>query len=203
MSSFIHGMLLSASLIVAIGAQNAFVLRQGLERRHVLPIVLLCAISDALLSALGIFGMGALFATSPLFLSAMAWAGAVYLAWFGAQSLRRAFRPAAKLTPSALHAQSRRSALRTALALTYLNPHVYLDTVMILGNAGAHEHASGQLAFWFGTTTASLLWFFSLGYGARLLRRWFTQPTSWRVLDGTIGVTMWSLAASLASRGLN
>lgn len=147
------------------------------------------------------FAMGGLFATSPLFLSAMAWAGAVYLAWFGAQSLCRAFRPAAPLTPSALHAQSLRSAIGTALALTYLNPHVYLDTVMILGNAGAREHASGQLTFWFGTTTASLLWFLSLGYGATLLRRWFTRPTSWRVLDGAIGVTMWSLAVSLVNRG--
>jgi L-lysine exporter family protein LysE/ArgO len=203
MSSFIHGMLLSASLIVAIGAQNAFVLRQGLERRHVFPIVMLCATSDALLSVLGIFGMGGLFATSPLFLSAMAWAGALYLVWFGARSLRRALRPTGPLAPSASRAQSWQAAMGTTLALTYLNPHVYLDTVMILGNAGAHEPAGGQLAFWFGTTTASLLWFFSLGYGARLLRRWFLRPTAWRVLDCAIGVTMWSLAAALASRGLN
>ncbi|WP_426302286.1 LysE/ArgO family amino acid transporter [Arthrobacter sp. R-11] len=227
------------ALIVAIGAQNAFVLRQGLLGRHVAAVVAVCAVSDAVLIAAGIFGMGGLVTAAPAVVVALRYIGAAFLFCYGAMAARRAFRPQSLLPGqageeglteagladgdgsggpgSSAPASSGRSspagssalatatrvkglapALATVLALTWLNPHVYLDTVVLLGSV-ANSQGDG-LQWWFGAGAAlgSILWFCSLGFGARLLRGFFARPASWRVLDGGIAVTMTALAAGLA-----
>ncbi|MFS8104416.1 LysE/ArgO family amino acid transporter [Lentzea alba] len=176
------------TLIVAIGAQNAFVLRQGLRRQAVVPVVAVCALSDALLVAVGIAGFGAIVSRWPQAITIAAVIGGIFLLGYGFLAARRAFRP------SAMHVEnsgSRRPVL-TAIALTWLNPHVYLDTVLLLGSI-----AAGRWLFGVGAVTASITWFVALGFGARLLSPLFAKPRSWRVLDGVIAAVMITLGATL------
>lgn len=190
------GFFLGLSLIVAIGAQNAFVLRQGLRRSHVLAICLACAASDAALIAAGVAGLGKAIAALPWLTPLMRYGGAAFLAFYGFRSLRAALGGNAALKPEGEAQESLAAALFTCLALTWLNPHVYLDTVVLLGSISTQYPGQG-LAFGLGATTASFLFFFSLGYGARYLRPLFARPAAWRVLDGLIALVMGSIAISL------
>jgi len=194
--ALLSGLGLGLSLIVAIGAQNALVLRQGLHRRHVGTVVLVCVLSDVVLIAAGVAGAGAVVQGRPWLLDAVRIAGAVFLAVYGALAASRAVRPHA-LTPSddAVPA-SVVPTLLTALALTWLNPHVYLDTVVLLGSI-AQSHAGRQWWFAAGAALGSTAWFTVLGYGARWLRPLFARRHAWRVLDSAIAVVMLALAVSL------
>jgi L-lysine exporter family protein LysE/ArgO len=193
-----QGFLLGLSLILAIGAQNAFVLRQGLLRRHVFAVCLVCALSDAALIAAGVAGFGALVERLPGLPRAMAWFGAAFLLWYGATRFRAALRPHS-LRVAEEEAPSARAAVATALAFTWLNPHVYLDTVVLLGGIAAGFAGGARAAFGAGAVAASFLFFFGLGYGARLLAPLFAKPQAWRVLDTGVGLTMWALAAKLVA----
>ncbi|MDR0848636.1 MAG: LysE/ArgO family amino acid transporter [Propionibacteriaceae bacterium] len=187
------------SLIVAIGAQNAFVLRQGIRREHIFAICLLCALSDAVLITLGIVGLGALVERAPIALDIMRWAGVVFLLAYAVFALKRAMKPKAMDVDSSAGTRlGLGAALAQAAAFTYLNPHVYLDTVMLLGSI-ANTHGP-TLRWWFaaGAVTASVLWFFGLGYGARLLAPLFAKPLAWRVLDVLIAAVMVFIAVTLA-----
>jgi L-lysine exporter family protein LysE/ArgO len=199
---FAQGLALSLGLIVAIGAQNAFVLRQGLRREHAGSVVLFCAMADGVLIAAGVLGMAQALGQRPGLTRALALAGALFLAVYGWQALRRA-RKAQQLNPAQGDAGLSRSAvLAQAAAFTLLNPHVYLDTVLLLGSIGA-QHAAA-LRGWFiaGASTASLCWFALLGFGARWLAPWFARPKAWQVLDGLIGLTMFTLSALLVRHAL-
>ncbi|MCW7941230.1 amino acid transporter [Streptomyces hygroscopicus] len=176
------------SLIVVIGAQNAFVLRQGIRRDAVLAVVGICALSDALLIALGVGGVGAVVVAWPAALTAVGLTGGVFLLGYGALAARRAFRPSA-LRVEGESERSRRRAVLTCLAMTWLNPHVYLDTVFLLGSIAA-GHGSLRWTFGLGAALASLCWFASLGFGARLLGRFLARPSSWRLLDALVAATM-------------
>jgi len=200
---FVHGLALSFGLIVAIGAQNAFVLRQGLRREHVGSIVLFCAAADGLLVAAGVFGMAQALARCPGLARALALAGALFLAVYGARALWRA-RRVQRLQPDASHAKPGRLAtLAQAAAFTLFNPHVYIDTVMLAGSIGAQQ--PGPLRGWFiaGSSAASLSWFLMLGFGARWLAPWFARPRAWRLLDGLVGSTMLVLSALLMRQALS
>ena len=193
----VSGLGLGLALIVAIGAQNAFVLRQGLRGEHVLTVVAVCAASDVVLIAAGVAGAGALLDRAPEALTAVRWAGVAFLAAYGALAARRALRASAVLRAESATTGARLPAVLTAAALTWLNPHVYLDTVVLLGAVAA---AQGDLRWHFGAgaAVASVLWFSALGNGARLLRPVFARPAAWRVLDGLIAVVMAVLAVGLA-----
>ncbi|SDT76750.1 LysE/ArgO family amino acid transporter [Actinoplanes derwentensis] len=193
-SSAIAGFVASAVLIIAIGAQNAFVLRQGLRREHVLPVVLTCALSDLALISAGIAGFGAVLNTHPGLITAIRWAGAVFLLGYAILAARRALRPSS-LEATAKAPTTLRATLLTCLALTYLNPHVYLDTVLLLGSV-AQQHQD-RWAFGLGAAFASLSWFFSLGLGARWLAPLLARPSAWRVLDASIAVVMTVLGVAL------
>ncbi|MET0310445.1 MAG: LysE family transporter [Burkholderiaceae bacterium] len=191
------GFLLSFTLIVAIGAQNAFVLRQGLRREHVLPLAAFCAAADALLMAAGVGGMAAALAGRPLLAQGLAMAGAAFLMVYGALAFWRARKPQAMEAAGTGASHALGPVLAQAAAFTFLNPHVYLDTVVLVGSIGAQQ--PGVLKWWFvaGATSASVLWFFGLGYGARLLAPVFARPRAWQVLDSLIGAVMFLLAAML------
>ncbi len=194
---FFQGLALSLGLIVAIGAQNAFVLRQGLRREHVGPIVLFCALADASLITAGVLGMAQALGARPGLARALSLAGACFLAWYGWQALRRARQPnelRAAEGGAGLHLAA---ALAQAAAFTLLNPHVYLDTVLLVGSLGAQQPAALQAWFIAGACTASALWFSALGYGARWLAPWFARPRAWQLLDLLIALTMFVLAALL------
>ncbi len=192
-----QAMALSFGLIVAIGAQNAFVLRQGLLREHVGSVVLFCAVADALLIAAGVMGMARFLGNSPGLACVLALAGAVFLAVYGWQALRRARHPH-RLKPSGRgEGLSRGAAVAQAAAFTLLNPHVYLDTVLLVGSIGAQQPPALRGWFVAGAGAASLLWFALLGFGARWLAPWFARPGAWRLLDGLIGVTLLVLSALL------
>ncbi len=196
MDAYGAGFSLGLGLIVAIGAQNAFVLRQGLMRAHVLAVCLACALSDAVLIAAGVAGAGALVAAVPALTLAARWGGAAFLAAYGALSLMRAWRGGERLE-AGRGAGSLRGALGTCLALTWLNPHVYLDTVVLLGAISSGFDA--RTAFAAGAVSASFAFFFALGYGAALLRPLFARPGAWRALDVAIAAMMWTIAARLAT----
>jgi L-lysine exporter family protein LysE/ArgO len=196
LTPLLAGLGLGLSLIVAIGAQNAFVLRQGLRREHVAVVVIICALSDAILIALGVWGLGALIAEADWLLVSVRIAGAAFLAWYGIRSAIRAGRPGALNTDPGGAPVSLRTAVVTALALTWLNPHVYLDTVMLLGSIGG-TYGEGQWWFAAGAALGSVAWFSALGFGSRMLRPVFAKPVAWRILDGLIAVVMIALAASL------
>ena len=198
----LEGFALGASLIVAIGAQNAFVLRQGLARHHVFAVALACFLSDAILIGAGVAGLGSLVRQAPVALRVVAIAGAAFLAVYGLLALRRAIRPGA-LRPAAEEAPGLAATLATCLALTWLNPHVYLDTVVLIGGLSARHPPAGALAFGAGAATASLVWFFGLAYGARVMAPLFARPMAWRVLDGLIAAVMGGLAVRLAVGALS
>jgi L-lysine exporter family protein LysE/ArgO len=196
-TAFVPGFLLGLSLIVAIGAQNAFVLRQGLRREHVFAICLVCALSDAALIAAGVAGFGALVTAVPWLAPVMRFGGAAFLFAYAVRSLWSAWRNPGTLNPSADVRKSLCATLAACLAFTWLNPHVYLDTVVLLGSVST-RYTGQRAAFALGAMASSFLFFFSLGYGARLLRPLFANPKAWRVLDAAIGITMLLLAAKLA-----
>jgi L-lysine exporter family protein LysE/ArgO len=201
LSAALQGFLLGASLIVAIGAQNAFVLRQGLERRHVFAVATVCSLSDAVLIAAGVAGLGSMVRRMPALLEAVTFAGAAFLFAYGALSLRRAFAWSETLQPAAASRAGLGAAVGTALALTWLNPHVYLDTVVLVGAlSGRYGAAAGM--FGAGAVIASVVWFYGLGYGARLLTPMFARPRAWQLLDIGIAVVMWSIAAGLVADAL-
>ncbi|MGW3422938.1 LysE/ArgO family amino acid transporter [Streptomyces phaeochromogenes] len=183
------------SLIVAIGAQNAFVLRQGIRRDAVLAVVGICALSDAALIALGVGGVGAVVVAWPEALTVVALIGGVFLIGYGCLAVRRVFRPSALLVEAGT-AGSRRRAVLTCLAMTWLNPHVYLDTVFLLGSIAA-DRGPLRWTFGLGAVLASLVWFAALGFGARLLSRFLARPSAWRVLDALVAVMMIALGATL------
>ncbi|MEO0823660.1 MAG: LysE family transporter [Pseudomonadota bacterium] len=200
--AFATGFATGFSLILAIGAQNAFVLRQGLLRAHVFWVCLVCALSDAVLIAAGVAGMGAAIAALPSLNAAMLWAGALFLALYGAFAMRRAFNPG-RLEAAAEGAGSLGVALATCLAFTWANPHVYLDTVVLVGAISVPWTEAGHgTAFGAGAMLASFVFFFSLGYGARLLAPIFARPRAWQILDILIAIIMWAIAASLVSAAL-
>ncbi|RDK01575.1 LysE/ArgO family amino acid transporter [Paraburkholderia lacunae] len=200
--SFSHGAALCASLIVTIGAQNAFVLRQGIMRSHVGKIVALCALSDFILIGAGVGGASVLVERYPVFVHAMLYVGLAYLAWFGINALRRALRPGhavldananGTVTPPVQRAMP---IILMTLAFTWLNPHVYLDTFLLIGTAGAREPEGARVAFALGAMAVSGIWFLGLGYGARALAPLFRRATAWRVLDGAIGSMVLLLAVT-------
>jgi L-lysine exporter family protein LysE/ArgO len=197
MNAFLSGLLLCLSLIVAIGAQNAFVLRQGLRREHVFAVCAICALSDAVLIAAGVAGFGALVTALPWLTPAMRYGGALFLAGYGIRSLIASWRGGQGLDPAANEPKSLRTTILTCLAFTWLNPHVYLDTVVLLGSVST-GYAGQRFAFAAGASTSSFLFFPALGYGARLLRPLFARPAAWRVLDAVIGTSMLALALKLA-----
>lgn len=198
---FTSGFLLSAALIMAIGAQNLFVLRQGLRREHVGAIVLFCGSADAVLISLGVGGVGAFLAAIPQLTVALAVVGAAFLGWYGFAALRRMATPEAMVVADAARMTLGR-ALMTTAAFTFLNPHVYLDTVLLMGAAGSTQPAALRPFFVAGAASASFAWFATLGFGARLLQPIFARPAAWRVLDALVGAVMLTLAASLLLHAL-
>jgi len=202
-SVFLQGLALSLGLIVAIGAQNAFVLRQGLRREHVASVVFFCAISDALLIAAGVLGMGQALGERPMVAQALALAGAVFLAVYGWKALRRALQQNGLLANEDGDGLTWAAAMAQAAAFTLLNPHVYLDTVLLVGSIGAQQPAALQPWFVAGASSASLFWFCTLGFGARWLAPLFAQPRAWQVLDILIGLTMWVLSGMLVMHLFN
>ncbi|MBO0845983.1 MAG: amino acid transporter [Nocardioides sp.] len=197
LDALVAGLLTGLSLIVAIGAQNAFVLRQGLLREHVGAVVTVCAVSDLVLITAGVAGIGAIVQRAPTALTVVRWLGVAFLTAYGVRSLWRA-RHAGSLRAASHDEPRLRGALVQAVALTWLNPHVYLDTVLLLGSIAAHHGPTGKWWFAVGAVLASMLWFTGLGYGARLFAPWLSRPRAWQVLDVLIGLTMLTIAFQLA-----
>ncbi|MEO0393311.1 MAG: LysE/ArgO family amino acid transporter [Pseudomonadota bacterium] len=195
-SAFIPGFLLGFSLILAIGAQNAFVLRQGLRGEHVAMVCFACALSDALLISAGVAGFSTLVAVNPWIEPVFRYGGAAFLIAYGLRSLWSAIRHHGALIPADGTPVQARRILGTALALTWFNPHVYLDTVVLLGSIST-QYPGREMIFGAGAVTASFVFFFCLGYGAGLLRPIFARPQAWRVLDLAVGIVMVSLAIKL------
>jgi L-lysine exporter family protein LysE/ArgO len=194
---FFTGLLLGGSLIIAIGSQNAYVLKQGLLKSHVLLICSICALSDALLITMGTSGIGSIVEKYPDLLKAITWFGAAYLVAFGLMSFKAAFNGETLQTATKAANQSTKKVITTVLALTFLNPHVYLDTVLLIGSIASPYSDNDRLYFTIGAVTASFLWFFSLGYGARYLSPLFEKPTAWKVLNIFIGFIMLLIAFKL------
>lgn len=199
-TAFVHGFTSTALLIMAIGAQNAFVLRQGLRREHVMPVVLVCALSDALLLQAGVWGMGGVLVARPEWAQVMRWAGALFLVGYAVQAASRAVKPAHLLVSANGPGASLRTTVLTVLALTWLNPHVYLDTVVLLGTMASPYPHWGRATFAAGGSLASALWFLSLGFGSRWLAPLFASPGAWRVLDGVTAASMMALAGVMVLR---
>lgn len=195
-TGFLTGFGTGFSLILAIGAQNAFVLRQGLARGHVFWVCLICAVSDAALILVGVFGFSLMTKAVPWLATALTLGGAAFLIVYGALSLRRALRPGA-LRAEQGTTGSLRLTIMTTLALTWLNPHVYLDTVSLLGAVSLPFEGAAKQAFAAGAVSASFVFFFSLGYGARLLAPTLSRPGAWAVLDTLIALVMWTIAVTL------
>lgn len=192
--SYFAGLGTGLSLILAIGAQNAFVLKQGLMRKHVLAVCLFCAVSDALLIAIGVGGMSMIGEGAPWLIGAMRWGGVIFLTLYGLRSFRAAFSGGEVLNPQG-RSNGLGVTLATIAALTWLNPHVYLDTVVLLGAVAAQW--PDQLGFAIGAISGSFLFFFSLGYGARLLAPVFAKPKAWQWLEFSVGCVMWLIALKL------
>lgn len=195
-SAFLPGFFLSLSLILAIGAQNAFVLRQGLRQEHVFTVCLVCAVSDAILIAAGVAGFGLASHALPWLEPVLRYGGALFLLAYAARSLRSALRNHGSLTPSGRQAAGLGATLATCLAFTWLNPHVYLDTVVLLGSISS-QYEGHKAAFALGAMAASFTFFFTLGFGARLLRPVFASQAAWRVLDVLVGIAMLAIALKL------
>lgn len=193
--SYLNGLLVAAGLIMAIGTQNAFVLAQSLRREHHLPVAMLCIVCDALLVAAGVFGLANVLAHNPTVLAVARWGGVVFLLCYGSLALRRACARQSLQQSEVVGLRSRRAVLLSALAVTLLNPHVYLDTVLLIGSLGAQQSVPG--AYVVGAASASLLWFSTLAIGAAWLAPWLARPATWRVLDLLVAVMMFSVAAQL------
>jgi L-lysine exporter family protein LysE/ArgO len=193
--SYLNGLLVAGGLILAIGTQNAFVLAQGLRREHHISVALLCIVCDALLVTAGVFGLAGLLAHSPVLLAITRWGGVVFLIWYGVQALCRACSKQSLQQGKATGLRSRRAVLLSALAVTLLNPHVYLDTVLLIGSLGAQQSVPG--AYVVGAASASMVWFSALAVGAAWLAPWLARPATWRLLDVTVAVMMFGVAAQL------
>ena len=193
----VAGLLTGLSLIVAIGAQNAFVLRQGLRRSHVGPVVAVCALSDLVLILAGVAGIGVVVDRAPWAVEVVRWLGVAFLTAYGVASLLRARRPEA-LAVGEDAPEARGGVVARAVALTWLNPHVYLDTVLLLGSIAGTHGSPGRWWFALGACAASILWFAGLGYGARLAAPRLADPRAWQVLDVAIGLVMLAIAVRLA-----
>ena len=196
MVALIPGFLTGLSLIIAIGAQNAFVIRQGLLRQHVLLVVAICAISDAALIFLGTGGLGTLIQSRPSLLEFIRWFGVIYLTWFGIRSIRSAFKDQSLIAGEG-SVISKSKIVATCLSLTFLNPHVYLDTVILLGSI-ANQFENDRWFFAAGGAVASLVWFTAIGFGARAASRFMSKPIFWKVLDSLIAAVMFTIAITLA-----
>jgi L-lysine exporter family protein LysE/ArgO len=196
LSVYVTGLMTGLSLIVAIGAQNAFVLRQGLVGAHVFAVSLACSLSDAALIALGVISFGQIAVVTPWFVPAMRYGGAAFLIWYGARNVYSALRSSEALAAWDARSASLAQTLAMCLALTWLNPHVYLDTVMLLG-AISTRFPGEQASFGAGAMTGSFLFFFALGYGATALRPIFASQASWRALEALVAFTMWTIAFKL------
>ncbi len=197
MTAFLNGFLIGASLIIAIGAQNAFILRQGLLKSHVFILCFICALADAVLIAAGVAGLGTIVSSNPTLLKVVTIGGVLFLAAYAVKSFRRAMNPEA-MAKGQEAALPLGKAIAACLAFTLLNPHVYLDTVVLVGSLSAQYPSGERLMYAIGAMSASFVWFFSLGYGARLLLPLFQKQRSWQVLDIIIGFVMAALALSLA-----
>lgn len=197
MGDVVAGLLTGLSLIVAIGAQNAFVLRQGVRRSHVGLVVAVCAVSDVALILAGVSGIGVVVDRAPWAIEVVRWLGIAFLTAYGVMSLRRARHPGA-LTVGDGVVEARRGVLARAVALTWLNPHVYLDTVLLLGSVAGTHGDPGRWWFALGACVASALWFAGLGYGARLAAPRLASPRAWQLLDVLVGVVMLAIAVRLA-----
>jgi L-lysine exporter family protein LysE/ArgO len=197
MFAFLPGFLTGLSLIIAIGAQNAFVIRQGLTKRYVFTVVAICSLIDASLIALGIGGLGAVISGLPWLLELIRWVGVAYLAWFGIKSVISATKTQS-LDPAGVESKSAGKVITTVLAMSLLNPHVYLDTVIFLGGVG-NTFGANRWFFAFGAMLASVVWFTSIGFGARAASRFMSKPLFWKILDGVIAVIMFTLAVTLAT----
>lgn len=195
--AFVKGFAVGVSLLVVIGAQNAHVLRMGLQRQHVFLTALICALCDAILIVLGISGLGLLITASPMLLLAVKYGGAAFLFYYGWRSLRSALKQQKMTLAQTPVNYTARQAVMTVLAMSLLNPHVYLDTVMLIGTVGAQEVGWNKLAFGGGAAFASLCWFFALAYGARLLIPVFARPRAWQILDCLVALIVWSIGLSL------
>ena len=201
MIAIIPGLLAGLSLIIAIGAQNAFVIRQGLTKKFVLLTVLICAFSDALLIALGASGLGALFKSNKNVLEFVRWFGVAYLIWFAFKSAKSALKKEV-LNSAGEASADRKSVILTVLALTFLNPHVYLDTVILLGSI-SNQFGSDKWFFVIGAMLASLIWFTAIGFGAKSASKFMSRPIFWKILDSIIAAIMLSIAAFLAFYNFN
>lgn len=199
LATFLSGLGTGAGLIIAIGAQNAFVLRQGLLRQHVLPVVLVCIGGDILCICAGVAGMGVLIRTNEWLMEFFRWGGALFLTVYGISAARRAASGNGSMEISEVGACSFMKAITSCLAFTFLNPHVYLDTVVLLGSIAAQYGEDLKWTFASGALTASVLWFTGLGFGARLLLPIFQNPRAWRILDSLIALVMWAIALTLVT----
>lgn len=193
MTTLLTGFLTGLGLIVAIGSQNAYVLRQGLLRQHVAVIVAVCSLGDVVLELAGVLGMGAIVQAHPDAVRALKWFGAAYLIWFGINSFRSA-RKQGSLDPAEANATTRKKAVLTVLGLTFLNPHVYLDTVVMIGSLANAHGSHGRWLFYIGSAAASLVWFAALGFGARALTPLVRKPRTWQIIDVVVGVMMFTFA---------
>lgn len=203
-STIIQGFFVSFGLIVAIGAQNAYVLKQGLLKQHIFWVCLVCFLCDFTLLSLGVLGLGSLISQSNLATLGLAIFGAVFLLWYGFRSFRSAYQGGANLSVDGTRSQTTlKQTIATTLALTLLNPHVYLDTLVLVGSIASPLTTAEKYQFLIGAVLASALWFFGLGFGARLLIPLFAKPNTWRILDAIIGVIMWAIAFSLIRYALN
>lgn len=196
-AAFLKGIGLGGGLIIAIGSQNAYLLRQALKGQFVLTCVAICVGCDIVLIGAGVAGMGQLIVQAPRLLFWLKLAGAAFLCWYGLRAARSALQPAAMAAAAGAAAPERRAVVAAMLAFSLLNPHVYLDTVVLLGAIGAQQVGLGRLYFAFGAMLASVIWFSSLGFGARFLAPVFARPASWQWLDGVIALVMWAIAVSL------
>lgn len=197
MFAFIPGLLVGLSLIIAIGAQNAFVIRQGLARQNVFLVATICAVADAVLIAAGIAGLGAVISSLPWLLEGIRWFGVAYLTWFGITAVRSVFKTQKLEEGDEQPTVSIKTIVLTTLGFTLLNPHVYLDTVILVGSV-ANQFEDNRWIFGFGAMTASILWFYGLGFGARAASGLMKKPVFWKILDGLIAAVMFSVAAILA-----
>ena len=202
LNSYLQGLAVGLSLIIAIGAQNAFVLKQGLKKQYVFWVCLICAVSDAVLIAMGVAGFSTVLQHFPHIIQFTRWGGAAFLIYYGWQHAKQAIQSSQILQAQVAEEQNLAQCLLLCLGLTWLNPHVYLDTVILLGSISTQFP---QTRHWFalGAMSASCLFFFILGYGARVLRPVFANPISWKILDGLIALTMWGIALSLVLGGGN
>lgn len=196
MFALVPGFLTGLSLIIAIGAQNAFVIRQGLTKQHVFLVVAICAVSDALLILLGVAGLGALISGLPWLLEIIRWFGVAYLTWFGIRSLISVFK-SQSLDSSGAQSASAKKVVLAVLGFTFLNPHVYLDTVILLGSIG-NQFGADRWWFALGAAAGSVVWFSSIGFGAKAASRFMSKPVFWKILDSIISAVMFSIAIFLA-----